>query len=123
MALGHVLAALEESEHAVAAYRTAAKLLPGDHRPLLFMGKELVRPLVRMGILISTFRHISYLYGVRLTILTLLIDNISQIRTGNLSLAHHVLQNAIELQPNDIMALNELGVVYLKQQRLILCHY
>ena len=87
------------------------------------MGKELVRPLVRMGILISTFRHISYLYGVRLTILTLLIDNISQIRTGNLSLAHHVLQNAIELQPNDIMALNELGVVYLKQQRLILCHY
>jgi len=38
-----VLAALEESEHAVAAYRSAAKLLPGDHRPLLYMGKELVR--------------------------------------------------------------------------------
>jgi len=41
--LGHALAALEESEHAVSAFRTAARLLPGDHRPLIYMAKELVR--------------------------------------------------------------------------------
>lgn len=41
--LGHALAALEESEHAVSAFRTAARLLPSDHRPLIYMAKELVR--------------------------------------------------------------------------------
>lgn len=41
--LGHVLSAQEESEQAVSAYRAAARLWPGDHRPLLFMAKELLR--------------------------------------------------------------------------------
>lgn len=41
--LGHTLAAQEESEHAISAFRTASRLLPGDHRPLVFMAKELVR--------------------------------------------------------------------------------
>jgi len=41
--LGHAFAALEESEHAVSAFRTAARLLPGDHRPLIYMAKELER--------------------------------------------------------------------------------
>ena len=43
VALGNVLSAQEESEHAVAAYRSAARLSPADHRPLLYMGKEMVR--------------------------------------------------------------------------------
>lgn len=43
IALGHVLAAQEENEHAISAYRAASRLVPGDHRPLCFMGKELVR--------------------------------------------------------------------------------
>jgi anaphase-promoting complex subunit 6 len=42
-ALGHVLCSLEESEQAIASYRSASRLLPGDHRPLLYMAKELVR--------------------------------------------------------------------------------
>ncbi len=41
--LGHVLAAQEESEHAISAFRSASRLLPGDHRPLMYMAKELVR--------------------------------------------------------------------------------
>ena len=32
VALGHVLAKKEDSEGAVGAYRTACRLLPGDHR-------------------------------------------------------------------------------------------
>jgi tetratricopeptide (TPR) repeat protein len=41
--LGHVLCALEESEQAISVYRTASRLLPGDHKPLVYMAKELVR--------------------------------------------------------------------------------
>lgn len=40
--LGHVLAAQEESEHAISAYRTACRVLPGHHEPQVFMAKELV---------------------------------------------------------------------------------
>jgi len=43
IALGHVLAVQEESEHAISVYRAACRLVPGDHRPLCYMGKELVR--------------------------------------------------------------------------------
>ncbi|CAM9179956.1 unnamed protein product, partial [Ectocarpus fasciculatus] len=43
VALGHVLVAAEESEHAISAYRTACRLLPGDHRAPTFMAKELIR--------------------------------------------------------------------------------
>lgn len=41
--LGHVLGAQEEREHAVSALRTACRLLPGDHRPLVLMAKELMK--------------------------------------------------------------------------------
>ena len=40
--LGHSLGAQEEREHAVSAMRTACRLLPGDHRPVVLMAKELV---------------------------------------------------------------------------------
>ncbi len=80
VALGHVLAAQEESEHAISAYRSASRLLPGDHRPLVYMAKELLR-------------------------------------TNYLSLALHLLFTALRLRPNDPLVLNELGVVYLKQDR------
>ena len=43
VALGHALAAQEESEHAISAYRAACRLVPGDHRPLCYLGKELIR--------------------------------------------------------------------------------
>ncbi len=41
--LGHIFSAQEESEHAVSAYRTAMRLLPGNHTPMMFMAKELLR--------------------------------------------------------------------------------
>ena len=41
--LGHVLAAQEESEHAISAFRAAARLQPGVSRPIVFMAKELMR--------------------------------------------------------------------------------
>ena len=41
--LGHVLSAQEESEQALSAYRTAARLLPGDPLPMVCMAKELSR--------------------------------------------------------------------------------
>jgi tetratricopeptide (TPR) repeat protein len=41
--LGHVLSCQEESEQAIAAYRTASRLLPGDQRPMVCLAKELVR--------------------------------------------------------------------------------
>lgn len=40
--LGHVLSSQEESEQAISAYRTVARLLPGDHRPMVYMAKELI---------------------------------------------------------------------------------
>jgi tetratricopeptide (TPR) repeat protein len=104
--LGHVLAAQEESEHAISAYRTACRVLPGNHEPQVFMAKELVSahgyphhhphppppPPSRPG------------------------D--AQIRTNNYSLALHVLTEALELCPNDPAIMNELGVVYLQLNRL-----
>lgn len=42
-AYGHVFAALDESDQAMAAYRTAARLFPGDQLPMLFMGMEYAR--------------------------------------------------------------------------------
>lgn len=41
--LGHSLGAQEEREHAVSALRTACRLLPGDHRPVVLMAKELMK--------------------------------------------------------------------------------
>lgn len=41
--LGHTLSAQEESEHAISAYRSAVRLLPNDHRPAVFMARELLR--------------------------------------------------------------------------------
>ena len=41
--LGLVLSAQEESEQAISSFRTAARLMPGDHRPLVLLAKELVR--------------------------------------------------------------------------------
>lgn len=41
--LGHVMSALEESEQAIAAFRTASRLLPGEHMPLVCTAKELAR--------------------------------------------------------------------------------
>jgi anaphase-promoting complex subunit 6 len=41
VALGLSLAAQEESEHAIAAFRAACRLLPGDPRPMVLMAKEL----------------------------------------------------------------------------------
>ena len=41
--LGHVLAAQEEGEQAISSYRTAMRLLPGEHKPMIFMAKGLIR--------------------------------------------------------------------------------
>lgn len=41
--LGHVLAAQEESENAISAFRVAARLLPSDPRPIVYMAKEHLR--------------------------------------------------------------------------------
>lgn len=78
--LGLVLSAQEESEQAISSFRTAARLMPGDHRPLVLLAKELVR-------------------------------------TSYDSLALHFLNSALVLVPEDPVALNELGVVYLRLQR------
>jgi len=43
IAYGHCFAAQDESEQAMAAYRTAARLFPGCHLASLFIGMEYVR--------------------------------------------------------------------------------
>lgn len=43
VAFGHAFAAQDESDQAMAAYRTAARLFPGLHAPLLGMGMEYLR--------------------------------------------------------------------------------
>ena len=48
VSFGHCLALQEESEHALSAYRTAARLMPGDYRPMLYMAKELVNNLINL---------------------------------------------------------------------------
>jgi len=78
--LGHVLSAQEESEQAISAYRTAARLLPGDHRPMVFMAQELQR-------------------------------------TNVLAPALHILTGALECSPMDAGLLNELAVIYVKQEK------
>lgn len=40
IAYGHAFAAQDESDQALAAYRTAARLFPGLHQPVLGMGRE-----------------------------------------------------------------------------------
>eukprot|EP01041_Mallomonas_annulata_P004074 gene4076-8104_t len=102
MALGHVMAAQEESEHAISAYRNASRLSPGDYRPLLYMGKELVSASVSDSVIVS----FSFSFSREL------------IRTGNIALALHVLQNAHDIHPTDPCVLNELGIVNLKQKKI-----
>jgi tetratricopeptide (TPR) repeat protein len=51
VALGQSLSAQEESEHAIAAYRAACRLLPGDHRPMVLMAKELVSGVMWCGVM------------------------------------------------------------------------
>jgi len=43
IAYGHAFAAHDESDQALAAYRTACRLFPGSHLPWLFIGVEYVR--------------------------------------------------------------------------------
>lgn len=43
VAFGHAFAMQDESDQALASYRTAARLFPGAHLPLLFMGMENAR--------------------------------------------------------------------------------
>ena len=59
VALGQSLSAQEESEHAIAAYRAACRLLPGDHRPMVLMAKELVS-----GSILYIELHHSHLHSV-----------------------------------------------------------
>jgi anaphase-promoting complex subunit 6 len=40
LAYGHAYAAQDESDQALVAYRTSARLFPGLHEPLLGMGRE-----------------------------------------------------------------------------------
>ncbi len=97
VALGHVLGAQEEREHAVSALRTACRLMPGDHRPVLLMAKELVpHPLPSSVSLIQWM----------------------QIRTNSVSLALHLLWGALDYAPRDPVLLNELGVAFLRLDRL-----
>lgn len=53
VALGHSLVNQGESEHAIASYRAAMRLAPGDYKPLLYMAMELVRLLYFIIILRS----------------------------------------------------------------------
>jgi tetratricopeptide (TPR) repeat protein len=43
VAFGHAFAAQDESDQAMSAYRTAARLFPGLHAPLLGSGREYLR--------------------------------------------------------------------------------
>jgi anaphase-promoting complex subunit 6 len=43
IAFGHAFAAQDESDQAMAAYRTAARLFPGCHLASLFIGMEYLR--------------------------------------------------------------------------------
>lgn len=43
VAIGHAYAAKDESEHAMTAYSTAARLCPGSHLPMMFMGIQHAR--------------------------------------------------------------------------------
>merc|ERR1712118_139014 len=43
IAYGHAFAAHDESDQALAAYRTASRLFPGSHLPWLFIGVEYAR--------------------------------------------------------------------------------
>merc|ERR1712176_1109390 len=43
IAYGHAFAYHDESDQALAAYRTASRLFPGSHLPWLFIGMEYVR--------------------------------------------------------------------------------
>lgn len=79
--LGHILSQQEESEQAVAAYRSAIRLQPKKFLPLLCLGKEFIR-------------------------------------TNNLPLAAHTLSGARTLCSTDALVLNELGVVFVRLERL-----
>lgn len=94
------MVAAEDSEHAISAYRTACRLLPGDHRAPTYMAKELVMfNLISNSFLIATYVSID-------------IDRSyhSQLRTNSSTLAIHILQGALRLCPDDPVTLNELGV-------------
>lgn len=43
VALGLVLTAQEQSEDSISAFRTASRLMPGNHKPLVYMAKEMAK--------------------------------------------------------------------------------
>lgn len=47
---GHAFAALEETDQALAAYRTAARMFPGLHQPMLWAGVEYGRASANWGL-------------------------------------------------------------------------
>lgn len=79
--LGHIYSTNEESEQALASYRTAIRLLPNHKLPLICLSKELLR-------------------------------------NNNYWLAAHMLQSAIQLDPSDILILNEMSLIAVKMGNL-----
>ena len=80
VALGHAFAAQDESDQAMAAYRTASRLFVGCHIPVLYTAKE-------------------------------------YLRTNNVALAGQFCRQANIMCPTDPFVMNELGIVYYRQQR------
>lgn len=83
IALGHCLSAQEESEHAISAFRTALRISPGDHKPLVFMAIELVK-------------------------------------INNFTMGLHLLVNALKMDADDPVIMNEIGVILIQLKRSLL---
>ena len=48
--LARVLGMQEEREHAVSALRSACRLAPGSHKPVVLLAKELVRVIIMVDL-------------------------------------------------------------------------
>jgi anaphase-promoting complex subunit 6 len=61
--LGHVLSRLEESDQAMAAYRSACRLKPGDIEPMIYLAQELYRT-SNFSLACHTFLAAKDLFGI-----------------------------------------------------------
>jgi anaphase-promoting complex subunit 6 len=80
VASGHVFSAQDESEQALAAYRTASRIFQTSPEPLIFMSME--------------YR-----------------------KTKDYSLSRQVLTQALQMNPQDFLILNELGCSFAKDSK------
>lgn len=106
--LGHSLSALEESEQAISAYRSAVRVAPSSFLPQLCLGREFTRT-NSLSLAAHTLNGARSLNGVDVAVLNEL--GVTCLRLGRLTEALPLFQWALQLLQSDLANPESLPLV------------